>query len=700
MNFINPILLVFAAAASVPLLLHLFSRQRVKIVEFSTVKYLQTLQKTRMRKLRIRQILLLLLRTLILIAIALAFARPTVEGGYFQSLGAKGTTTAVMLLDISASTGTETAPGSIFERANIKATEIVSTFTQKEKATILAFASDIVVSSGEPSSDFERLQQFLQELEPVAAESNPALALRHAYELLEAAADPNLEIYLISDLQGEPYRKLQFDLFESENLPVKLFTVPIISSGVENVAVEELDFPNQIITAGRPFEVEAQITNHKAELSADLLVTLNLSGAKVAQSNLALPPGGSGRAVFSGTAGRSGWLYGSVGIDDDDLLSDNSRYFAMRIPSTLNLALIADSEREAFLIEKALTPLSEERETKRIEQLTVDQSVGANLFDYDVVMVDLGGTIPSPLRSSLDTYLSAGGAVLFFSPPTLDLKSFSNRFASPVFGVTFTELPSPPEPGMGRFLLDQFDLDHPIFVPYKDYGEDQLPQVQFYSHFQLLESPAVNVLARLSDNSPAVLEALPDEGRSLLFTFNLNEDYSDMAAHPLMVILLNRAVEYLVSEPLRQREDLLVGQEITRVVSSIAQKHYALVNPYGDTLNLSPTLRAREVVFNLGRLDYPGIYRIVGDDVIVDMFTLNQPNEESELSFLEPGKLEEKISGARLILMDENDDPEVAIAGARFGKELWKLFILIGFILMLLEMAIAAGGRQTEARSS
>jgi hypothetical protein len=127
MNFINPFLLLFAAAAGIPLLLHLLNRQRVKIVEFSTVKYLLSLQKTRMRKVRIRQILLLILRTLALLAIAFAFARPTIKGGYLPSLGGKSTTTAIMLLDISGSSISETNAGSFFERSIEKATQILAT---------------------------------------------------------------------------------------------------------------------------------------------------------------------------------------------------------------------------------------------------------------------------------------------------------------------------------------------------------------------------------------------------------------------------------------------------------------------------------------------------------------------------------------------------------------------------------------------
>ena len=700
MNFINPILLLFAAAASIPLLLHLFNRQRVKIVEFSSIKYLRILQKTRMRKLKIRQILLLILRTLILLSVALAFARPTVEGGYFQALGGKSTTTAVLLWDISASATLETNQGSLFERGQEKALAILDSFTHKEKAVVLAFGSDVIYSSGEPSSDFDRLKVLVERIKPSSARANPSIAFRHAFDILSSCSDPNLEIYLISDLQGEVWRNFEFDLFAREHLEVKLFAAAIQAPAAENVAVTTIRFPNQIITAGREFSLQAEINNHKAELSADLLVALELNGKKVAQTNLSLPPAGLGKASFTQAAARSGFLWGLVNIDDDDLLGDNNYYFGMRIPSLSSIALIAEADRQAFHLQRALAPLSSSDFFRQVDRIAPEQAALVNLFDYDVVIINVKGSIPTTLLSSLRTYIDAGGGVLFLADAEVDLKSYSNKVTSPYFGIKLLKEPSQPQRQQGKYLLNKFDLDHPIFSPYSEFTKEELPQVEFFSHFQLLESATANVLARFSDNTPAVAEGKSGRGKALLYTFSFAEEYSDIIHHPLMVIMLNRSVEYLVSEPLSQREQLFAGEEVTRVVTALSQKQFALIDPRGDTLQLSPSLRSGDVLFNLGRLADPGIYRISGDGAVVDLFAVNFPPEESVLDYLAAADLAEQIAGTRLIILEENADPALVIAGARFGKELWKLFLLAAFVFLLLEMAVAAGGKRGEAGQS
>ena len=76
-NFLNTSVLFAAAAALIPLIIHLFSKRKVKIIDFSSLKHLKAMQRRQVRRLKIRQLLLLILRMLIILLVVLAFARPT-----------------------------------------------------------------------------------------------------------------------------------------------------------------------------------------------------------------------------------------------------------------------------------------------------------------------------------------------------------------------------------------------------------------------------------------------------------------------------------------------------------------------------------------------------------------------------------------------------------------------------------------------
>ena len=117
MNFLNSIILAGLLAALAPVVIHLLNRQKVRTVEFSSLIFLRDLQKTKMRRLKLRQWLLLIIRTLIVVLAVLAFARPTIKGDAFSVLGAHAKTSIVFLTDQSASMHARTADGSAAERA-------------------------------------------------------------------------------------------------------------------------------------------------------------------------------------------------------------------------------------------------------------------------------------------------------------------------------------------------------------------------------------------------------------------------------------------------------------------------------------------------------------------------------------------------------------------------------------------------------
>src|SRR5512136_1813631 len=105
MTFLNPLVLFGLAAAAIPILIHLLNLRKLKVVEFSSLRFLKELQKTRMRRLKLRQWLVLLFRTLLIVFLVLAFSRPALRGSV-SALGAKrAASTIVVLLDDSPTMG-------------------------------------------------------------------------------------------------------------------------------------------------------------------------------------------------------------------------------------------------------------------------------------------------------------------------------------------------------------------------------------------------------------------------------------------------------------------------------------------------------------------------------------------------------------------------------------------------------------------
>ena len=109
LSFLSPLFLAGAAAAAVPIVLHLLKREPEPRVKFAAVKLLKRAPVEHTEKRRLRELLLLALRVAALVLLALAFARPFFASG--AAIGATGVT--MVALDTSYSLS---APGR-FERA-------------------------------------------------------------------------------------------------------------------------------------------------------------------------------------------------------------------------------------------------------------------------------------------------------------------------------------------------------------------------------------------------------------------------------------------------------------------------------------------------------------------------------------------------------------------------------------------------------
>src|ERR1035437_6021941 len=125
MTFLNPFFLFGLAASSLPVLFHLFARKKSRRGEFSSLRFLRKLEKTSMRSVKIRQILLLIVRTLLITALVLAFARPALKGYLGSFFGSShANTSMVLLIDNSASMSRSDDRGALLKQAKDAASEI------------------------------------------------------------------------------------------------------------------------------------------------------------------------------------------------------------------------------------------------------------------------------------------------------------------------------------------------------------------------------------------------------------------------------------------------------------------------------------------------------------------------------------------------------------------------------------------------
>ena len=121
------------------MLFNLVAQRKASRVEFSSIRFLQKLEKTSMRKVKLRQILLLILRTLLIICLVMAFARPALRGYLGGFLGTShANTTLVLLSDNSASMFLRNANGTYFKQEIDASSEIAKSIQDGDEACVLS----------------------------------------------------------------------------------------------------------------------------------------------------------------------------------------------------------------------------------------------------------------------------------------------------------------------------------------------------------------------------------------------------------------------------------------------------------------------------------------------------------------------------------------------------------------------------------
>lgn len=692
MAFLNSIFLFALAAVTVPLLIHLFSRQRVKTVYFSSLEFLKVLQRQKMRRVKLRQLILLLLRTLIVLFVVLAFARPALKGVFSAGLSARARTTAVILLDNSFSMGLSTPRGILFDRAKEKAMEVVELLKEGDEAWFL-LASD-VPAVVHHTQDFAGLRRVIEESDLSNRTTDVRAALISATELLTRSKNANLEVYLITDMRRNGWR----DILQGEALPLAegstLFVLPVAERRDENVSIDGVEFLDRLLEAGKPINLQATVANHSDRKREDLLVQLYVEGKRIGQTTLDLEADRTSRADFVAVFDEPGQVSGYVEIEEDDLPLDDRRYFAMNVPEKIRVLIIGRTEADGRYLKLALNPFETDRSLIIPTVTSVDRLGRYALPDFDVILLANVPRLSEAQLSRLESYVEGGRGVVILLGNDIDPRFYNSQLLPTLFPATLKS-PIGTIGEKGSFLtLGTIDYDHPIFKGlFSEKNEFESPR--FYLVYDVSPSAGVEPIIFYSNGRVALAEARTGQGRTMLFSSAADPNWTDLVRKGIYLPLLYRVVQYLATDLAALEERNLVGSAVRKEVGGLELGQGVLcVEPDGEERAIEPKSSGSAFLLEFEHTEAPGIYRFLSGPRAIKSFAVNVDPAESDLTTIETDQVEEVLKPIPVHIIGSGQTIEEFVLRARYGRELWKQFLLVAFILMCVEMLIAREGRE------
>ncbi len=679
-TFLSPTALFAAFAALIPLIIHLFSRRRVKVVEFSSIRHLKSMQKRQVRRLKIRQLLLLILRMLLILSIVLAFARPTSTEG---QVGAHASVSAVVLFDNSASMSRLVADGNLFELAKRRTEELLHTFGQSDEVALIALDN----STGDQSPlAFSSSAIALEQLAALPAGNGSAqtqTALEAAVRLLDRAANLNHEIYVVSDRQRHtlPERPT---LAESN---AKLFVVDLPLEGTDDVGIVSLDFGGQLLQPGREFELVATLKNYGDEQQSDLLASLFLDGRRVSQTSVSIAPNGEAAARFAYTVSQTGFHSGYVELADDKLAADNRQYFSFRIPDQFNVLVVNGDESGRF-ISLALTPTQELSQYWSVKQSSPDELSGINFDDYSVVILAGAPKLDNQYVERLKQFVQRGRSLFLTYGAGADI-STQNRDWAEISKVTYEEAAPPVITRAGYYSIGSIDLKHPVFAVFK-FAADKPPDVKFYSLPRLRVENGSQIIMRFSGDRPALVESRYGRGKVLTFAGPMGVDYSDLVTQGFFVPFISRVVEYLAADLSSLDVRQYVGENATRslTLTQAVSGPVDLIAPDSSVYSVPPEEKGGALVVHASPTPTSGIYSLRYEGKEIDRFAVNVAPAECDLVAADIDEFSQSLGAGKYNLLKTGEAMAGVIAGFRVGRELWQIFLWIAVILLIAEMIL------------
>jgi hypothetical protein len=634
-----------------------------------------------MQRLRMRQWLLLLLRILAIALIVCAFARPTYRAD--TSWGGRVVpAAAAVLVDQSYSTSYHLPSGTLAEQQRQRVDQLLSVFSPRDKIALIPFASSPrEVLSAAP----EQLRQRAAELTPSQEATDLEPALLQAARHLADYPDLDGELYLFTDLAQYNWNDLpaQNALFAQTRTYIGAPDVP----NRNNAYIEAIRFSPWMTSASGELVIQADIRYDGTTPLHDQILDLFIDGERVRRRAIDLAPQSKVQVDLRFTPRRTGRLSGHLELSEDDLSIDNKRYFAFDAPSSISALILGPQPASTYYLRRALNAATLSDPALKISSALFDDLSTSELADIDVLLLcDLERLTREQTRV-VHEFVQNGGGLVLFPPATADLKYYNQNLLPGLLPVLIKDALGSASDKNNFYQLDAEASTHPLFAGLLGSAREDTPR--FFAHFSLAAGNYLQALAHFDDGNIALASGWRGQGRTALAAFPLSMEWNDLALRGLFAPLLQRLVRELSQHPDRYAT-YIVGQTAHRNLGDMSLDAVLMAeSPGGERLRLQPERIDERYRWKVPQLHEAGIWRIKDGAQIVDTFPVNIDTRESNLTPVGREMLGRIFPPENLHFLQSGEAQRLQVLGNRYGRELWREFLALALLLLLVELWIS-----------
>jgi hypothetical protein len=654
-SFLYPFFLYGLVAASLPVLIHLLNRRKLKRIRFPAVRFILLSQKRISRSYRLRHWLLLALRTLAVVCLALLLANPIFQTGAGLFAGA-GPVDLVVLLDNSLSM-TWSGDGDGFKQAKEAARLLISGLNDGDRAALIPTS----FSGKEPFRLKGQKEILLKELDAVEiadGTANFAAALAKAYELLgEPAAQK--EIRLITDMGLTGWDQFSLSSLKQVDPSIPLKTLRVVSKQtLLNATVKEVRLAGQSVGANLPLQIDATVANFGDGEIKELLVQLSIDGQNKEQKLTTVPPRGEATVSFQTRMAAPGAHFGQVTLKKEGLAGNPAANFALDAQDKLRILVVDGdpqtslAQSETFFLSRALNPVGEKDSSLFLPTVIVaDGLATASLDSYQAVILCNVASLPDAWLAKLQSFVQQGGGLLIFAGDRVQAESYNRlaHSAPPLLPAELRERKLGAESSGEK--IEKIDLAHPALQGFSDaILSESMKSARVWGYTRSASAGGA-VLVVLANGDPLLMERRVGAGRVMFMATSADRDWTDLPVKTAYLPFVQALTSYLAGG---KRGSLDAGIPVG------AAKEISLPPAYvGRSLRVIKPNKQDAEVFLSGEKeraaaqfqdnDRAGIYRLAlpaGADKeagVAQIYAVNPPFLESRLDEISARELAAKL---------------------------------------------------------
>jgi len=675
MTLLAPSALWFLGLISIPIIIHLLSRFRLKKVEFSSIRYIKQLKTNSIRKLEVQQIILLLLRIFIILSLVLMISQPVTRGFMPGWFSAEQESQLIIIIDNSASMNAVKDDETLLQKSKVAAIQLLKNFNNKTQLNIIQTCPQMVLYDGIITKP--GIPEIIQSISPTASHDN----LWHQLNLVlkNNQEGPSIrECIIFSDMLHSPDSQFIKGISDLEKWKF-YFVLP--GQIKDNLSIQDVSPINRIKTINQLIKLNTHVINSGISPRSNAPLELLFNKNRVGQVVSKFEPGSHKEFIFQAYPGDMGIINGEIILHDDDYHLDNSWFISLPIMEKVRCGIIASNNEEISILRMMLNAIDPRNEFLYIDTRIQPDLNRLFLDDLDVAIIHNPNSISDGAISDIEQFLKDGNGLIWFQGDNngvLHSDLFNN--------LGFPEIEKIVDAGQGFFStqIAESDTDILIDLEVRDINRE-MPEVFKYIKTNLSKSHKPHWV--LNNQDPLLIEFSKFSGDIFYFTTLMDLRWNDLAMRGMVIPMLYQLLVLTGTDEINTSAVIIDGTKWIPIDEKYLRNKWEIKSPSGNIEMVVPDYDNEGIrIMSTSEL---GIYSVYSNDELFTSFPTRLHPKEYIQDAKDQSDIDNFINSEQVRWLKIENNFEELFSEIRHGKTLWKLFLIIAIILFIIETILS-----------